>query len=400
MMKTSARALVRLGLCSAFAMLAVSTAGCRDSTVRVAVVLPETGGASSYGVALRQGVEVAFEELAADPDYPLELKPTYVDSQGDPERAAAELERLFDEGAVVAIGGATSDEALAMVPVADRFDRILLSPSASTPILTGISNNFFRIYSSDFLEATRMANFASQTLGLDRVVVVAEEQTYGRGIQSVFTDELERYGGTILEVLEYPPNTADFSGFAERVITLDPQAVYLAGYDTGVGGMIKALSRRRYRGKVLTTHAFASPSAIARTGAAAEGVLLTQTVFDVSSDYAHINTFVNAYQARWGEQPDLFAAHGYDAVKVLAAGIEGRTLIANEIRKGLRSLGDFPGVTGSLQFDENGDVKKFPRVFIVSDDLAVYNYDSYVAEQKKALMARLSSLRAEAKELQ
>jgi len=389
----------KLLLVTVLLVLAASLAGCSEKVVKIGVLLPETGHAEPYGSSLRQGVELAYEEVVADPAYPLTIEAKFFDTRSDPDRAQQLLEEVYRDGALVAIGGATSDEALAMVPVADRFDRILLSPSASTPELTGISSNFFRIFPSDLLEATRMANFASQTLKLNEVVIVAEKQAYGRSLETVFKQEFERYGGTVPEVVEYPPEAADFSGLVDFVVGIDAEAVYLAGYEEGIASMIQGLRKKGYRGKILTTHAFATPNALVRTGSAAEGVLMTQSVFDVDSDYAHIKSFVTAFEERYGSKPDLFAAHGYDAMKLLAKALVDRPLIPNEVRKGLRAISDFPGVTGSIQFDEQGDVKKFPRVYIVSDDLAVYNYDSYVDAQKRELMARLEELRKKAKQI-
>ena len=71
------------------------------------------------------------------------------------------------------IGGVTTAEALEMVSVADREGLVLLSPSASSPQLTGISKNFFRIFISDFREGTKMGNFAAGQMELSSVVILA-----------------------------------------------------------------------------------------------------------------------------------------------------------------------------------------------------------------------------------
>ena len=109
-----------------------------------------------------------------------------------------------------------------MVEVADQRDRVLLSPSASSPDLTGASRNFFRIFPSDFVEGTKMGQFAKQKLNLAQVVVLATQSPYGQGIQGVFANEFVRQGGEIVETLEFPAATSDVSGLIERVSTLQP----------------------------------------------------------------------------------------------------------------------------------------------------------------------------------
>lgn len=379
--------------------IGLAALGCNGDKVKIGVILPLTGEQATYGEPIRRGIEVAFEEVSADATYPHKLDLTIVDSAGDPETARKQLEDLYGDGAVAVIGGATSGEAKEMISVADRYDRLLLSPSASNPELTGISSNFFRVVPSDFRQASKMAVFATQTLGLKTVVVFAEAQPFAMGIQEVFTREFERYEGKVLETLEVQPHAGDVSGFVERIMTLKPDAVYLAAYEAGAEAMIHALKRAGFAGRILTTHAFAKPSAIVRTGKDAIDVVLTQSVFEVDSDHAHVKTFVNDYKKKYGEVPDIFAAHGYDSMRVLAAAMVSHQPIPSEILKGIRGLQNFLGVTGSIQFDDKGDVQQFPRVYVVGNDLTVYDYDSYVAQQKAILLDRMKRLREEAQSL-
>ena len=122
--------------------------------IRIAAIVPITGTFDIYGQAVKKGVELAYEELQADPNFSQWLTLTIDDSEGSPEIASAKLKEQYEAGAVAVIGGVMSDEALEMVAVADRYNRVLISPSASTPQLTGISKNFYRVFPSDSREGT------------------------------------------------------------------------------------------------------------------------------------------------------------------------------------------------------------------------------------------------------
>ncbi len=389
----------------AFCLPVLVLFGCAEKATRIGAVLPLTGEYQSYGEPSRRGIELALEHLKADPKF-TDLELSIVDSESDPEKARDLLAAEYDAGATVALGGVTSDEALTMVGVVDRYDRILLSPSATSPELTGISSNFYRICASDFTAGSKMANFAVGTLNIEKVVVVAEERSYAKGIQEVFQAEYERQGGEVLEVISVPPNTGDFSGLIDRVMTLTPDAVYLAGYETGIAAAIQELRRQKYAGRILTTQAFATPVSIARVGQGAVGVVLTQTVFELDSEHAHVQKFVNGYKEKYGEDPDIFSAQGYDAMRVLAEAIVGRPPMTSELKKGMRDIQDFPGVTGSILFDDKGDVRKYPRVYVIGDDLGLYDYSRRLDEQRQkiikqreALRERLEKLREEAAEM-
>lgn len=379
----------------------VFTLGCKaNNDITIGVILPLTGQAATYGKSIEAGIDLAYSEMAADTSFPYKLQIKTLDSGGDPAKAAQLLEQLYAEGALAAIGGVTSDEAQAMVEVADTRDRVLLSPSASSPDLTGASVNFFRIFPSDFVEGTKMGQVAKQKLNLADVVVLATTSPYGKGIQGVFANEFTRQGGTVVETLEFPPSTADVSGLVERVQTLQPPAVYIAGYWEEICTLIKALRQAGYAGELLTTSAFATPQAITCSGDAANGVLFTQTVFDLSSDSDIIRTFVASYRnAHQGDDPDLYAAHGYDALKLYIEAVKkAGSNLPGDFLKGLRSIQAYPGVTGSIQFDEKGDVQKYPRVYVIQNGLPA-DYEAVRQQQLEAIRARLKDLEERQKRL-
>lgn len=382
-------------------LLALGFAGCRgDKPVPVGVVLPLTGEFAIYGEPIRRGIELAFEEIQSQEDYPYELALRVEDSQGEAARAAELLGELFDAGAPAVIGGVTTAEAMAMVEVADNADRVLLSPSASSPRLTGISSNFFRVFPSDFLEGTKMGHFAAQTLGLDRLVIAAAESEYAKGIQQVFQREVERNRAEVVESIDYPRNTGDLGGVVERIMTLSPEGVYLADYAAGLVTLIRGLDQRGYRGRVLTTSSIATPEVLEQAGDALEGVMFTQSNYDVSSEEPHIQRFVTAYLEEYGRTPDLYAAHGYDAMRVYARALaDGGAPRPGNFWQGMRGITSFPGVTGTIQFDEQGDVQKFPRVYVIHDDEFV-DYDRILEERREGLEERRRELERRMRELE
>jgi branched-chain amino acid transport system substrate-binding protein len=373
--------------------------GCGEKVAQIGVVLPLTGGDSSYGQAVHNGIMLAYAEIEADTEQVPRIVLDVKDTESDPEKAMALAETIYDEGALIALGGVTSAEAKSMIAVADRYDRVLISPSASSPELTGMSSNFYRIWPSDFAAASKMAQFVSQDLKLKEVVVVAEEQDYAKGIQGAFESALANNGGSVTEVIEFPPNTSDFSGLIGRVMTLKPRAVYLAAYGEDIGNMILALKKAGYEGHILTTSAFSSPRFIVPVGEAAVGVILTQSVFEVDSDHAHVKSFVESYREKYGEDPDIFAAHGYDAMKVVAAAVKGRAVLSSEVPKGLRDVKDFLGVTGSISFNDKGDVLKYPRLYIISSDLVLQDYNERVREQEEIMRQKRKELEEKLKTL-
>lgn len=382
---------IRLKQSIAIAALVATTFACSEQEgVKFGVVLPETGVAAVYGNSIRKGVELALEEIQAQSERTISVE--FVDSASDAEQAAAAADRLLDEGALALIGGVTTPEALAMIEAIDQHDRVLLSPSASSPALTGASINFFRVFFSDFTEGVKMANFAAVKQEIGSVVIIAKVQEYAKGVQDVFRQEFERNGGTVLETIEVPEGTDDFSGVVERVQTLDPQAVFIAGYANDIAKVIVALRNIGFSGRILTTHAFSSREVLSAAGDAANRVLLTLPVFDAHSEEEPVKSFVAAYEAAYEETPDVWAAHGYDAMKILYQALPEEMRTPADFWTGMRQIEDYPGVTGPIRFDEKGDVSRFPRVFMVEDGELV-DYEAEVDRRRQELEERLRRLR-------
>ncbi len=383
---------MRRALKTALALLILTAMGCaKEKSIRIGAVLPLTGEYQLYGQSIQKGVELAFENLLSS-DTDVQYSLSVEDSQSDPETGAELVKQLYGDGFTAIIGGVTTPEAMKAVPIADQYDRVLLSPSASTPELTGISKYFYRVFVSDSREGTTMANFATQKLKISSVVILAKEDEFAQGNQQVFETNFVRQGGEVLEKVSFPSVGGDFSGLIGRVMTLNPDAVYLAAYAAETSQIVIELRRQAFRGYVLATAAFASPEIIEQVGQPAEGVFLTQAGFDTKSEEPLIKGFVDSYRAKYGLTPDLYAAHGYDSVLVLAEAIrESGGEFASDLWSALRGLRDFQGVTGTLQFDERGDVQKFPRVFVVSEGELV-DYEKDIEEKRRKILERLRAL--------
>jgi branched-chain amino acid transport system substrate-binding protein len=235
-----------------------------------------------------------------------------------------------------------------------------------------------------------MASFAYGKLGIKSAVILSKEEEYAKGIQVVFANEFKRQGGEVLDQIQFPA-LSDVSGLVGRVMTVEPEAVYIAAYAPDIAALLTALRSEGYEKYIFTTSAFAAPAVIEQQGAYAEGVFLTQTVFEPESEEEKIQSFVNSYRETYGVPPDLYAAHGYDAMLVFAEALRKSGPVPSDFWKGITSIREFPGVTGMIQFDERGDVQKFPRVYVVEEGNLI-DYEAEVEKRRRELLERLREL--------
>lgn len=384
----------RVGLTiGALAVLCLVLVGCGSKPV-VGVLLPTTGEAGTYGESIESGVRLAISDARDREELPVGFEVVWVDTESDPTLAVSELRRLVSErGVKMVIAGATSAEAQAIVEVLDELEVVCLSPTASTPGISRRSKLFFRLFPSDELEGQTAARFMFDRLGQPRAVVYSGGGDYATGIEPEFENQfVEARGGEIVARIDL--DGGDWRAESDAVVPASGVgAVYVIGYAQQILEVVLHLRETGYTGKIVTTSAFFNDRIIGEAGAAAEGILFPLPPFDRTSDKEPVLGFVNRYMDALGTAPDVFAAHGYDAmwltIQVMNIAHPPDT---NEIRKAFHfGMNELMGVTGPILFDDYGDVKHYPKMFIVKDG-QVLSYQRYIKTERERILREVQDL--------
>jgi len=336
-------------------LLALIGSAC-SSKIIVGVVLPETGEASAYGTSVKTGAKLAFDQAAAAHTTPPGLEVVYQDTASNPSKGADLADALYKRGALIVIGGATSPEAKAMTRAANKYGRMLFSPSASAPDLTTKGGWFFRIYPSDEGEGVKAAQFLVQDRKVKTVLVVKEDTHYTQGLLPVFTSELNRLGGKVVgTVAVSEPNWERL--IAASLANLKPDALYVCGYGEAILAAMVEVRNTNYAGTVCTTSAISTVDLVWRGGKLVEGMFFPMVMVDMGSSKEPVAGFVKKYREAYNLQADNYAAHGYDAalatLYALAAPVPKS---ATELRSRFLTLGSKAGVTGPMNFDDTGNI--------------------------------------------
>ncbi len=151
-------------------------------------------------------------------------------------------------------------------------------------------------------------------------------------------------------VVEFAPLEADLPALAGRLRHEGPRLVVVLAPSTLAGRLVAAIRRSGYGGTIVGS-APAARSAFRRAaGAAAEGVIVPL----LAESGPAWETFALAYETRWGEPPDEAAAHGYDAVRLVAAAVRHAGLNRPLIRDAVRSLAPWSGASGTVGWNALG----------------------------------------------
>ena len=373
-------------------LAAAAITGCGGKPT-VGVLIPTTGAAASYGESMKHGIDLAVKQALADGSLSSSVRWVWGDSGTDPAKAVTELGRLSKQGAHVIIAGTTSDEAKAYVPSLEKLNVLALSPSASAPDLTKGSKNFFRLFASDELEGRRAGRFLREEQDAGSVLIYAEDTEQARGIEPPFRQVFEQAmeGRVVGRVSLNDANWQQQS--ADLLAANNPDAVYIVGYAEASLRALRHLRERSFPGTICLTSAFYSGEIIKREPALLEGVFFPQPAFDMKDERELVQNFVNSYQSTYGHPPDIYAAHAFDAARIVIHVIKSsQSFETTELRKSMNySIKEFPGVTGTIQFDERGEVKHNPIMFTIRNG-EVLNFERFVKDQKKLIRGRIRDL--------
>lgn len=357
-------------------------AACQSGNAKVArvyVSLPLQGpdkNTKSIGEHIRQGIELAFEEIGN------QIGATQVElailddgnevGQWQPELEAKNARQAAeDELAVAYIGPYNSGAAKVSIPILNRAGLLQISPSATWPGLTkpgfaqgepGIfyptgQHTFFRTPPTDDVQAPAAALWA-HSLGLRTFYLVDDGETYGAGIASLFSRYAQLIGLLQIGHQTLDKTTGDYRPLLEAVKKANPDLVYFGG--TVANGAPHLLQQMREMG---IQAAFMGPDALMDTsllemaGPAAEGAYVTFVGIppdQLKTDQA--KKFYTDYQKSYKEAPESFSSYGYDAgLAVIAAVQAATTLDRADVLSGLQTLPSLAGVNGEYLFDRAGD---------------------------------------------
>jgi branched-chain amino acid transport system substrate-binding protein len=324
------------------------------------------------GASMARAAQLAVEEINAKGGVRGRLlKLRIADDSGTEDGALRVAEPLHADPAVVAVVGHLSSDpskAAARLYGGGPAPVVMISPSASSPNLSGINSYFFRVCPTDLQYGPRLGRFAWQTLGAKGAGIIYINNDYGRSMRRTFAGEFTRLGGTVVEADPYVPATSSLEPYLSRMQRSGAvDVLVLAAERPGAELALREMRELGIRWPVIGGDAL---TGIEATGALAEGVHVPSPYLPDRPDDRNAQ-FVAAYgRAYQGQRPDHRGAGAYDIIYLLARAIAEAGPDRRAIRDYLALVGrgkaPFEGVTGTIAFDGSGDVPGKPVVIGVA----------------------------------
>lgn len=329
---------------------------------RIAAILPLTGEAAQYGNNDKEGILLAVDAVnAAGGVNGRQVEVLFEDCQTDAKKAVAAFNKLKTQGVSAVIDDAISTISLAMVPLLEPSQTILISTGASNPSLSGASPYFFRVWNSDAYEGRVVGDFIAKDLPSKSVGVLYINSDYGKGLLQVVSGILN---AQVIGSEAFDKDSRDFRAIIAKLKGLNPEIIYIIGYAPQTGPLVKQIREQGVSAQLIGTVAMEDPEFLRLGGASTEGVLYP---FPVSPKGDSVTRFKAAFREKYGKDPGLLHDVGFDAANLLIEAFRSSAESGAEIRTFLSNIENYDGASGSISFDSHGDVSKPMQIKTIRD---------------------------------
>ncbi len=318
-----------------------------------------SGPNAKYGVSIKNGFDLALDEVnraGGVRGRPLAI--AYEDSAGSKEQAINAARQLIARTkAALLLGPTLSTEMFAVGPIANERKVPIIGTSTTANGVTAIGPYVFRTSLPEANVVPVTLKTAQAKFGVRKVAVLyGRDDAFTKSGYDVIKAALADLGVETLATETFGAKDTDFSAQITKIKSVEPDAVVVSALADAGAGILLAKQAQGFPPSVrfIGGNGLNSPKVLEIAGAAADGLLVGSPWFIGKLDSAN-QKFVADYKAKYGIDPDQFAAQAYDTLHVAAAAIDAATELSGEAIRDALSKTKATGVTGPLSFTPNRD---------------------------------------------
>lgn len=340
--------IVALVLIAAIYLFYSHSAQSPAASVKVGVILPLSGPVAQNGAPIKLGIDLA-QKLIDNKNISL----IYEDSQCDPKNAISAYNKLVHQDGVDIISGLIcSGEALAIVPLAEKDGVLVLSSAASSPALSGISRNFFRVYPSDDNDADLISRHAKDHA--KSAALISINNDYGQAIKDKISSNLK---GLLSSNQTFNYGTTDFRSLLLKAKSAD--LIILVAYPDSTINFLKQARELGLKQPVIGSSASFTAD-LFKNQSLSNGFMFTSPDMDPPGR----KMFADSFRMEYKNDPIFPAEYGYDTFLVLTKIMKSSSGKFELDHSAMPVL----GATGPINFDDNNDRTGLPiRMYTVAN---------------------------------
>lgn len=315
-----------------------------------------TGNHAQYGSNAAKGFKLAVKEVNdAGGVNGKKIKIVEADSKSETAESVNAATKLISDDKVVAIvGPAVTANVIAESQVAADNNIPVIAPAATNPDVT-VENGTLKsfIFRSCFIDPQQsevMAEFAAKDLNAKTAVLYLDSSSdYSKSLGKIFQEKFESLGGKIVMQEAFLAKDQDFKAALTKIQTANADVIFVPAYYEEVGKIVKQARELGITAAILGTDGWDDSKVVEIAGAdALNNTFFCTHYFEGDED---VQGFLTAYKTEYKEDPNVFAALGYDAGKMLVDAIQRGGTDSAKIRESIENIKDLKVGTGMITMD-------------------------------------------------
>ena len=315
-----------------------------------------TGNHAQYGANANNGLKLAIKEVNdAGGINGKKIKIVEADAKSEAAESVNAATKLISDDKVIAlIGPAVTANVIAESQVATDNMIPIIAPAATNPDVT-VENGQVKafVFRSCFIDPQQsevMAQFAAKDLNAKTAVLYLDSSSdYSKSLGKIFKEKFEADGGQVVMEEAFLAKDQDFKAALTKIQTANADVIFVPAYYEEVGKIVKQARELGITAAILGTDGWDDSKVIDIAGKDA----LNNTYFCTHyfEGDAEVQGFINAYKGEYNNDPNVFAALGYDAGKMLVNAIERGGDDSQKIRDNIETIKDLQVGTGKITMD-------------------------------------------------
>ena len=333
---------------------------------------PLTGGAAAYGNSVKNGSQIAVDEINAaggvkvgEDTYMLKL--SFKDDEATEDKAVTAYNSLMDEGMNALLGATTSGSTLAITDLSNKDGILQITPTGSAKDIT-VNDNVFRLCFTDPLQGSTIAKYVLENNYDSVAVLYNNSDEYSTGVYEAFKAELEKEGkgSIIVDTESFTTQDIDFSTQLTKIKAVAPKAIFIPAYYEAVAQITQQAKAAGIVTDFIGSDGWDGVLAQVTDKSAVEGAVFLSP-FLATDSAENVKKFVDTYKTNFNATPDQFAADGYDTVYVIKAAMEKAGSIESADLIAAMTEIKVDGLTGSVSFEASGEPDKSAKFVAIKD---------------------------------
>ena len=347
----------------AIALAFAGTAGAQQ-VVKIGHVAPISGPSAHLGKDNENAARMAIDELNAKGvtlnGQKVTLQLISEDDGADPKQGTAVAQKLVDAKVNGVIGHLNSGTTVPASKIYNDAGIVQISPATTAPVYT--RQHFpgaFRVVASDAKLGSTLSKYAIDSLHAKNIAVIDDRTTYGQGVADEFVKGLKKPGIKVVG-REFTSATAtDYTAILTSIKGKKPDLIFFGGMDSVAGPMLKQMKALGINAVFMGGDGMCTDALGRLAGdGLGEGHVYCAEAGGVKGPQEKVmEDFRARYKKKFNMDVQLYAPYVYDSVMVMAKAMQdARSADPAKYLPVLKNI-KYEGVTGTIQFDANGDIK-------------------------------------------